>query len=184
LQSRALPVFTRLNVGGGLEVTVNVGKNAPLELRGDDNLFSHVASTVTGGELVLKPDSVFETTQPLRLVVGTERLDAVAVAVGANVTVHGVKADAFDVRVAGAAQLAVDGSSQTLTLTTRNLARCDLTAFSAGTAKVSVSDLSRVKLGYVEKLDATQAGHAVIAYRGTPDVTRHAERPANVGVAN
>jgi hypothetical protein len=183
-QSRQLVPFSRLDAGGALEVTVNVGKNAPLELRGDDNLFAHVPSTVVGDELVLKPDSVLKTTQPLRLVVGTERLEAVTVAVGASVAVHGVKADTFTVRMGGAGKLVLDGSSQTLKLSARSLAQCDLTAFSAGTATVGASDLSRVKLGYLEKLDATQSGHALIAYRGTPEVTRHAERPENVAAAN
>ena len=178
--SRQLAPFSRIDVGGALEVTVNVGKNEPLEMRGEDNLFEHVASTVVGGELVLKPDVVLKTTQPLRLVVGTERLEALTAAVAAKVTVHGVKADAFTLRSGGAARVVLDGSASTLSVGARSVARLDLRAFSAGAVTASAQDFARVELGYVEKLDATQKGNGSITYRGTPDVTRHAERAENV----
>jgi hypothetical protein len=183
-ESRSLPPFTRLTVGGGLEVTVNVGKNAPLELRGDDNLFRHVPSTVVDGELTLKPDAAFDTTQPFRLVLGSERLDALATAVGAKVTLHGVKADQFSVRAGGASRVTADGSATTLTVAARSIAQLDFSAFSAGNASVTVADLARVRLGYLEKLDATQTGRGVITYGGTPDVVRHVERAANVAPAS
>ncbi len=178
--SRQLAPFSRIDVGGALELTVNVGKNEPLEMRGEDNLFEHVASTVVGGELALKPDAVLKTTQPLRLVVGTERLEALTAAVAAKVTVHGVKADAFTLRSGGAARVVLDGSASTLSVAARTAAQLSLVAFSAGTVTATVQDFARVELGYVEKLDATQKGNGSITYRGTPDVTRHAERVENV----
>ena len=178
--SRPLAPFSRIDVGGALEVTVNVGKNAPLELRGDDNLFEHVPSSVVGGELVLKPDAVLKTTQPLRLVLGTERLDALTVAISARVTVHGVKADTFTLRTGGASKVVIDGSASTLSVAARSVAQVDLGAFSAGRATATVSDFARVRLGYLEHLDATQTGRGVISYAGTPEVTRHAERESNI----
>jgi hypothetical protein len=178
--SRRLAPFSRIRVCGAHEVTVNLGKNAPLELRGEDNLFEHIASTVTGGELALEPDAALRTTQPLRLVVGTERLEAVTAEIGAKVTVHGVKADAFTLRAGGGARVVLDGSASTLAVGARSAAQLELRAFSAGSVTASAHDFGRVEHGYSEKLDATQRGHGVILYRGTPDVTRHVERAANV----
>jgi hypothetical protein len=179
--SRQLAPFSRIDVHGVLELTVNVGKNEPLEIRGEDNLFEHLPSTVVGGELELRPDAVLKATQPLRLVVGTERLDAVSASIGVKMTVHGVKADTFTLRAAGASRVVMDGSASTLSATARSVAQLDLHSFQAGNVTAFAQDFSRVYLGYVEKLDATQKGNGVISYRGTPDVTRHAERPANVG---
>jgi hypothetical protein len=181
--SRQLAPFSRIDVGGALEVTVNVGKNGPLEMRGEDNLFEHIPASVVGGELALKPDAVLKTTQPLRLVVGTERLEAVTAAVSAKVTVHGVKADAFTLRAGGAARVVMDGSASTLSVSARSIAQLDLREFQAGNVVAVVLDFARVDLGYVEKLDATQKGYGAVSYHGTPDVTRHAERPSNVAPA-
>jgi hypothetical protein len=179
-ESRPLPPFTRITIGGGLEVTVNVGKNAPLELRGEDNLFKHVPSTVVDGELKLEPDSALKTTQPLRLVLGAERLEAVSAAIGARVTVHGVKADKFAVYGGGAAKLSVDGSASELTVGAKSVSQLDLAALSAASASVTAIDFARVRLGYLERLDVTQHGNALVSYTGAPDITRHVDRPANV----
>jgi hypothetical protein len=180
-ESRTLPPFTRINIGGALDVTINVGKNAPLELRGEDNLIKLVPSTVVNGELELKPEVNLKTTQPLKVTLGTESLERVIVAVAAKVVVHGAKATAFEVATGGAARLVVDGSASKLTVSARSVSQVDLTAFSAAEATVTASDMSNVRVGYLEKLDATQKGHALVVYRGKPDLTLHAEKASRVG---
>jgi hypothetical protein len=179
-QSRTLAPFTRLEVKGGLDVTVNVGKDAPLELHGDDNLFAHVKSTLTGGELTLEPDAVLKPAQAFRLTVGTARLDELGAAVAAKVTVHGVKSDAFTLRAGGAGQVTADGSAAELTVGARTASRVDLAAFSAAEGRVTAVEFARVVLGHLEKLEATQHGMATIAYEGAPELTTHADRPQNV----
>lgn len=179
-QSRTLPPFTRLEVDGALDVTVNVGKDSLLELHGDANLFPHVGSSVVNGELKLEPDAVLKPAQKLTLSLGVARLDYVAAGIAAKVAVHGVKTEAFSVRTGGAAQLTVDGSSSELSVGARSVSRVDLGTFSAAHARVSALEFARVELGYLEKLDADQRGMAIITYRGTPAVTTHADRAENV----
>ncbi|HTQ02298.1 MAG TPA: DUF2807 domain-containing protein [Polyangiaceae bacterium] len=179
-ESRKLPPFTRLTVNGALELTVSVGQDAPLELHGDSNLFSHVKSNVVGGDLTLEPDAVLKPAQAFHLAVGTAKLEELRAAVAAKVTVHGVKSDAFSVQTGGGAQVVADGSSSKLGAAARMASRIDLSAFSASSARVAVLEFGRVELGYVEKLDATQRDVGTIVYRGTPDLTTHADRPQNV----
>jgi hypothetical protein len=179
-ESRTLPPFTRLDVGGALEVVVNVGKDAPLELSGDANLFSHVKSKLADGTLTLEPDVVLEPAQAFHLVVGTARLDELGAAVAAKVTVHGVKGEVFTVKAGGAAKVTVDGSATELKVGARSASRVDLSAFSAARARVAVTDFARVELGHLEKLEATQRGFAGVVYADTPELTTHADRPQNV----
>lgn len=179
-ETRTLPPFTRVKVGGNLEVTINVGKSAPLELRGDDNLIKLVPSKVENGELLLVPDVALKKTQPLRLTLGAERLEGVTAVVASRVTVHGVKADAFEIKLGGAAYLTADGSASKLVVTAGKIARAELKAFSAGEAKVGAAELANVQLGYLEKLHATQRGNASISYAGTPELTSQADSPERV----
>jgi hypothetical protein len=174
---RKVPPFSRVNIGGNFDVTINVGKDGPVELRGDDNLFEQLPSPVVNGELTLKPDATFKTTQPFRIAIATEKLERVVVSVASKVTVHGVKADAFEVSVTGGAQITADGSAGTLKVTSKTAGQVDLSALAAGEGVVTASDGSRVRLGHIEKLDATQSGVAMIHYRGTPAVTKHAAQP-------
>jgi len=183
-ESRPLPPFTRVTVGGGLDVTINVGKSAPLELRGEDNLIKLVPSTVVDGELSLKPDFSLKTTQPLTLTLGVERLERVLAGVAAKVTVHGVRADAFEASAGGAAKLTVDGSASKLTASAHSAAQLDFVGFAAAQANVTAIDFARVRLGHLEQLEVTQKGNAVVAYRGKPELTTHAERAQRVGPAD
>jgi len=183
-ETRQLPPFTRLKVGGALEVTINVGKVAPLELRGEDNLIKLVPSTVVDGELELAPEAALHNTQPLRLTLGTERLDQVLAAIACRVTVHGVKSDAFTVNTGGAARVTIDGSASKLTAIARRGSQLDLSGFAAGDVTANATDSAHLRLGYVEKLDITQAGAAMVTYRGKPDIKVNAERAQRVGPEN
>ena len=71
-------------------------------------------------------------------------------------------------------------AGRTLVVGARSVAQVDLSGFSAGSVTAKAVDFGRVRLGYVEKLDATQADHGVITYGGTPEVVRHAERESNI----
>jgi hypothetical protein len=174
---RKVPPFSRVSIGGNFEVTINVGKHGPIELRGDDNLFEHLPSPVVNGELTLKPDATFKETQPFRIAIATEKLERIAVSVASKVTVHGVKAEAFEVAATGAARVTANGSAATLKVISKTAAQVDLTALATGEGVVTASEASRVMLGHIEKLDATQSGIAMIVYRGAPAVTKHAAQP-------
>jgi hypothetical protein len=182
--SRPVEPFTRLVVGSSLEVTVTVGKHGPMELRGDDNLIKLIPSKVVNGELVLKPDAPIKTTQPLRITLLTEKLERVALAVATKVVVHGVRGDAFEVEAGGAAKFTADGSAARLSVKSRSAATLDLKAFSVGEAQVTASDISRVHLGHVEKLDVTQRDNSVITYKGTPDIKQKADKASHVASSN
>jgi hypothetical protein len=181
---RKVAPFSRVSIGGNFDVTINVGKDGPLEFRGDDNLFEHLPSPVVNGELTLKPDATLKTTQPFRIAIATEKLEDIAVSVASKVTVHGVKADAFEVSVTGGAQLTAQGSAATLKVTSKTAAKVDLTALAAGEGIVTASEGSRIRLGHIEKLDATQSGIAMISYRGTPAVTKHGAQPKFIVAAD
>lgn len=183
-QTRTLAPFTRLDVGGGLEVVVNVGKDAPLELSGDANLFEHVESKIVGGALTLDSDAVLKPAQALRLVVGVAHLDELGAAAAASVTVQGVKSDAFSVRTGGAAKVTVDGSATALAVGARTASHVDLSGFSAARARVVALDFTRIELGHLEQLEVTQHGFATVLYAGTPELTTHADRAQNVARRN
>jgi hypothetical protein len=179
-KTRSIGAFSALRVGGGLEFEVSVGKALPLEISGDDNLVSHVTVKNDGDLLVLGVDAKLKQLQPLRVRVGTERLDSVAVAIAAKGKVSGVRAESFRVEAGGGGQVEVAGSSRALEVTTRSASRVNLSAFSAATASVTAADASTVDLGYLEALDVTQTGLSRVIYRGDPKLTQKITKPARL----
>jgi len=179
-KARPIGTFSRLRISGSLEFDVSVGKVLPLEITGDDNLISHVTARLEGDLLSLGVDAKLKQKQPLRVRVGTERLESVSVSVGAKGKVIGVKAEAFAVEAGGGAKLAVQGTSRDLKVTTRSAARVDLRDLSAAKGNVTAADASTVELGYLEELEVKQTGLSRVLYRGEPKLTQSVTKPARL----
>jgi hypothetical protein len=172
--------FSKLQISGPFDVTLNVGKRQPVELRGDDNLLPHVTAKLEGDRLVIASSRGVKPKQPLRIDLGTEQLQELTVGVAAKARVQGVKAEHFQLRAAGAAEIVAHGSSSSLDVATKSAARIDLSNFSAGSAVVSADDASRIKLGHVEKLKVTQTGLSQVRYRGEPTLEQNVQKPARL----
>jgi hypothetical protein len=179
-RARSVAAFSELSVGNGLEFEVTVGKGASLEISGDDNLISLVTTQVEGKRLTLGVDKKLKQRQPLRVRVGTERLDGIRVVAGAKGKVSGVRAEAFHVESGGGATVEIAGSSQALEVKSRSAARVDLKGFSAAKGIVTAADASTIELGYLEELDVTQTGMSRVIYRGEPKLTQSVKKPARL----
>lgn len=172
--------FSSLQVSGAFDVTLNVGKRGPLELRGDDNLLPHVTAELEGDRLVIGLSRSVKLKQPLRIDVGTEQLQALTVGVAAKARVQGIKANHLQLRAAGASQIVAQGWSSSLDVATKSAARVDLGEFSTASAVVSAADASRIELGHVEKLKVTQTGLSQVRYRGEPTLEQNIQKPARL----
>lgn len=179
-KSRTVGAFTALKVTGGLDFVVSVGKNAPLEITGDDNLLAHVTSKLEGSTLLLGIDTKLRVKQPLRVRVGTERLERFMAGPGTRGSVEGVKSDVFDLEATGGAKVTVSGSSRALKVESRGPTRLDLSGFSAQQVTVGTSDVSSVDLGYLEELDATLSGMSRVTYVGEPKIKENVTKPARL----
>jgi len=74
-ETRALAPFQKLKVSGTLQVELMVGSSAPLELTTDDNLLATVSSKLEGDTLVVRTSAKSRPRVPVRVRLGTQRLD-------------------------------------------------------------------------------------------------------------
>ena len=179
-KARPIGAFSSVRVSSGLQVDVSVGKSEPLEISGDDNLLEHVSARVENGTLLLDTDKKLKRKQPLKVRVGTEKLEAIRLGYSADAKVRGVSADAFRIELAGGSSLVVQGSCQRLEVITRTAAKADLSGFSAAKAAVTSADTSSVVLGHLEELTVTQSGLSRVTYRGDPKLTQNVTKPARL----
>jgi hypothetical protein len=178
--ARTVTPFERLEVGGRIRVEVEVGKPLALELLGDDNLLSRVATRARESTLVIEPDTVLAPTQPLVARVTTPALAGITLLASSSAIVNGVTGERFSASGTGATRLTLSGSATHLEVATKTAARMDLTGLTASSAEVVASGGSHVVLGHLEKLDVTQTGPSVVFYRGEPELVRHVTQPARL----
>ncbi len=178
--TRSVPPFARLSVGNGFEVKVTVGSDGPLELKGDDNLLSHVTARVEKGILSLDVDSKVKRKLPLEARISTRTLEGVSVAVVAKVEIQGLSVDRFEARAAGAGRIVASGSAEVLDLAGKGASLLDFTKVPAREASVRLEHASQAKLGYVEKLRATASGPSRIYHAGEPVIESALTKPAQI----
>ena len=178
--TRSTPPFQKLRVGGVVRAEVEVGKPASLELLGDDNLLPLVSSKVVAGTLVIEPDRVLKTSQPLVARITPPSLDGVDLVASSSGFVKGVKTSHFVARLAGAARLHLAGSNGTVEVVTKAAAQADLRDFAVASAHVTTSEAARVELGHVETLEVHQKGPSLVTYQGSPELKRTVVPPARL----
>jgi hypothetical protein len=178
--TRTVPPFARLSVGSMLEVSVKVGSDGPLEIKGDDNLLPHVTSRVENGMLTLDVDVKAKKSMPLEARVSTRRLEAVNASVASKVDIQGLSAEKFAARAAGAGRVTAAGSAQSLELVGKGAARLDFAKVPAREASVHLDHASQAKLGYLEKLKVTASGASLVYYSGEPALESALKKPARL----
>jgi hypothetical protein len=179
--TRVVPAFTRLSIGSVLEVKVTVGRDGPVELKGDDNLLAHVLSQVENGVLKLDADTKLKKRMPLEVRVFTARLEAVSASVASKLEIQGLSADGFEARAAGAGRVTAAGSAQRLVLAGKGASELDFSNVPAREATVRLEHASVARLGYVEKLGVTASGPSRIYHHGEPEIVeRSLQKPARL----
>ncbi len=169
-QTRTTSAFTAVDLAGGNTVTVHVGGAQAVAVHGDDNLIKYVTTTVKDGTLAVGQSRSFSTSSPMNVEITVPALDAVTLSGAGVLTVDGVRADHFTVRVPGSGVLVVTGTATTLDATLSGTGDVRLDALAAHDATASVSGTGRLLINASHSLDATVSGTGSILYSGSPTV--------------
>jgi hypothetical protein len=167
-EARAVSGFDSIHVSGSLDVTVQVGAPASLEVRGDDNLLSHVKSEVRGSTLHLSSEGSYTSTLGLSAMVTVPSLVSLRDQGSADVVVSGVAGERLEIDNQGSGDLSLAGRVDALEIDVNGSGDVDAKALSATHARVTINGSSDVDVLAVESLDATINGSGDIRYRGNP----------------
>jgi hypothetical protein len=167
-ETRAVTGFDAIAVTGSLGVTVQVGPPASLEVRGDDNLLSHVRGEVRGSTLHLSSEGSFATTLGLSATVTLPSLVSLGNQGSADIVVTGVVGPTLTIESQGSGQLSLAGRIDALELDVQGSGDVDAKALAATRARVTVHGSADVDVLVEDSLDAQINGSGDITYRGNP----------------
>jgi hypothetical protein len=167
-ETREVSGFDSLLVEGSVDVTVKVGSPPSLEVRGDDNLLSHVKSEVRGSTLHLSSEGSYTSTLGLSATVTVPSLVSVRDQGSADVVVSGVEGERLEIDNQGSGDLSLAGRVDALEIDVNGSGDVDAKALSATRARVTINGSSDVNVLAVESLDATINGSGDIRYWGSP----------------
>jgi hypothetical protein len=172
-QTRELPSFTGVELAGGNNVTVRVGGERSVVVRGDDNLLSRVTTQVENGDLIIgQTPGSFETKSPTRVEVSIPSLDNLMLTGSGILSVTGIEAENVAVTLSGSGIVRASGTATRLDVDLPGSGEAQLKKLVAREVNAVVSGSGLLLITATARLDASVPGSGAILHSGNPgDVT-------------
>ena len=167
-QTRDVEGFTRLKAEDEVDVNLRVGLPRHVRVRAGEKVIDDVRTEVRDGTLYVSYDGPDIREGRLLVEVAAPAVDALAITGASDVRVDGLAADALDIRVTGAGDIAAGGRVGRLTLDISGAGDADLADLTADEARVELSGAGDADVHASERLDAEVSGAGDLAYRGDP----------------
>lgn len=181
-----------LSVPGTL--VIEVGREAPLRIEGDDNIVDALIVARDGDELRIRAPrrTSLRPNRPLRLYLGVASLDGVSVAGSGQIEAEGIRAGSFEasvagsgsivlgdldansveVSVAGSGDVVIDGQADELEISIAGSGNAHLDGLAVNDADVSIAGSGNVFVNVNESLSASIVGSGDVRYIGEPHINR------------
>jgi hypothetical protein len=167
-QVRSVGAFSAVELSGSNIVTIRVGGARSVVVRGDDNLLSHVTTTVRSGRLNIDTTGDVSSRTPMRVAVTVPALRQLALSGSGIVSAEAVDARSLTVTLSGSGVLRASGTARQLEVTLGGSGVAQLQDLVARDAKAAVSGSGRIDVTASRSLDATITGTGTIVYGGDP----------------
>jgi hypothetical protein len=191
---RAVSGFTRVLIGGPVDVVLRHTGNEKVVVHADDNIAPLIETRVEGGRLVVetKKDVSFRTRNKLSLVVEFKQLDGMQLRGSGDVSADDVKASIFEgtihgsgnmkignldadtvaVSIAGSGNFNARGRAGKIGVVIEGSGDVHVEDLQAIAAAVSIAGSGDARVNATESLQARIAGSGDIRYRGSPQVEK------------
>jgi hypothetical protein len=171
-QTRDVDAFTRVKAEDQVDVNLRVGEPRHVRVRAGEKVIHDVRTEVRDGTLYVSYDGPGIRDGRLLVEVAAPVVDAIAISDASDVRVDGLAADALDIRITGAGDIAADGRVGRLALDISGAGDADLADLAAKEARVELSGAGDADVRASERLDAEVSGAGDLAYRGAPSVNQ------------
>lgn len=171
-QTRNLSEFDSIEFWHAGELTIEVGKNTPLKMKGDDNILPLITTEIRDRKLIIKASKSTNTKTHTTFSVGVKELKALDIRGTTDLKVLGVAADRFSVTVSGVANGVIAGKIKDLSLTMAGAGELDLHDLVAESGNITISGSASAEVNCSKELRVTISGAGNIAYHGQPTLTK------------
>jgi preprotein translocase subunit SecG len=167
-QVRHLDPFSAVDLAGANTLVIGVGAVQRVTIRGDDNLLDRITTTVTEGTLDIGNRGSFRTDAPMSVDITVPSLTGLTLSGSGTVTITGMEAHAFAIRLPGAGTIQASGSVDHLSATIDGAGTILLGDLIARDATVGISGTGTIEVYASGSLDARITGTGTIQCSGAP----------------
>jgi hypothetical protein len=175
VRSRDVAAFSRIEVRGSTEVTVEHGRDRPLRLEGGANRIRDLRTYVEGDTLVIEQEDTSGTIDiggdPARVVAQVPRVESVRIDGSGEVALRDLTGPRLETSIYGSGEVRADGTVERLRSRVDGSGSLRLAALRADDAAVAISGSGSADIGATDRLDAEIDGSADVTYGGDPAIT-------------
>jgi hypothetical protein len=138
-ETRKAVAFTRIEVSGGIGVTVRTGPTHALEVSAQENILPVIATDVEGDTLRIRSTESYSTSEGVEVAVTTPALVGISMSGGSQGRIEGLDAERLDIELSGGAGVTATGSATSVGLNMTGGSRASLENLMATTITLDLS---------------------------------------------
>ena len=164
----ALNNYSKLTIELPVSITYQAGNSARAVLSGPDHVLQKIHLVEKGGRLIIR-GSNFRSSQPVSIALYGNELSQVYVHSPADVEIQAVRAQAFQLSVSGAADVAVSGQAQNCKIDMQGAADLELADLRCEAIIVSSLGTSDATVYASQRISGLVQGAGDLTVLGSPD---------------
>jgi hypothetical protein len=165
-ETRQVSAFSRIDVGGGIGLTVRIGPAQPLEIRAQENILSIITTDVQGDTLRIGSKQTYTTSEGVQVTLVTPSLAGISMSGGSQGQIAGLAADELAIDLSGGAGLTTSGTARTLIVNATGGSRGTLSDLTASTVSVDVSGGSTASIRASQEVNGSASGGSRVTVLG------------------
>jgi hypothetical protein len=205
-QERKTGEFSKVDVGGSIEVIIRRGDRSKVTVEADDNILEDIETSVSGGELTIEfGDRVSVSTAHVKVYVETPGLTGINASASSSVSVEGVlssdkkihfeasssaniqaeiDAPAAELDASSSGKIVLKGRTKDLRAEASSAGSIEAAELLSENARAEASSGASIQIHASLKLDAEANSGGSVSYRGEPTLTKEENSGGSVSKLN
>jgi hypothetical protein len=165
-ETRNADPFTRIEVSGGISVTVRIGPTQALEVSAQENILPVIATDVEGDTLRIRSTESYSTSEGVEVAVATPALVGISMSGGSRGRIEGLDAERLDIGLSGGAGLTATGTATSVALNMTGGSRASLENLTASTITLDLSGGTTATVQASDRVSGSASGGSRVSVLG------------------
>jgi Putative auto-transporter adhesin, head GIN domain len=169
-ESRPVSGFTKVELNGNGELTIEQTGTESLTVSAEENLLPRVSSEVSGDTLVLELKTIAKIfpTKPIKYALTVKDLTGLEVSGSGSVSVSKLASSSLSTKISGSGNISANGTADDQDLDISGSGRYQAQQLVGKTVKVTISGSGSADVHATEVLDIQMSGSGALTYTGNP----------------
>lgn len=171
-ESRPVSGFTKVELSGTGELTIEQTGTESLSISAEDNLLPRLTSEVSGDTLTLgtEPNTSIVPTQPITYSLNVKDLTGLVVSGSGNIQVPNLTTTALSIKISGSGTITAGGTVNDQDLDISGSGHYQAEQLPSKTVKAAISGSGTASVVATDALDVKISGSGTLTYSGNPQI--------------